>query len=218
MKVLALLEDLEGASARLRLLPFLGWLEARGARVTAITLPSSGPARWRVLARAAEYDSVVLQRRLLKPWESVLLGVRARRLVVELDDALWRRDRPPFESAWRRLEARCLWRAADVVVAGSPSLARELASLGVDAVVVPTPVVAESASEEGAAPPSAAPPVVAWIGQPATWRYAAPRIDRWVSVASSGRARLVVMGRRRKRRSLCGRRESMGVAGRLKVN
>ncbi len=194
MRVLALVEALGGASARLRVERFLPWLASQGVAVEQQALVPSGPRRWRQLARAADHDVVWLQRRLPQPWESAWLRARARRLVVDLDDAVWRRDASPFRSRGRAWRARALCSRADVVVAGAASLAGELRELGVAAAVVPTPVPPDDAAagDWGA---RALAPTLLWIGQPSTWRYVARFAAAWGRVrAALPDARWIVVG------------------------
>jgi glycosyltransferase involved in cell wall biosynthesis len=183
MNVLALLEDPHGPSARLRFEPFARRLEQEGHAIRRVAIPRSGPARWRLLASARDFDAVWLQRRLLQPFESAWLRARARRLVVDVDDALWRRDRPPFDSWTRRLRVRALLRRADVVLAGSRTLREELRSLGIDAEVLGTPV--EAMALRARAPSSARPPTLVWIGQPSTWRYVRALAGAWARIRSA---------------------------------
>ncbi len=194
MRVLALLEDPDGPSARLRFEPFARRLAAAGDAIERRALQGSGPCRWRELHAARGFDVVYLQRRLLQPWESAWLRARARRLVVDVDDALWRRDHPPFESWARRARARALLRRADVVLAGSRTLAAELLALGVAAVELPTPIPDHLRDLRRDVEPSRA-PTLCWIGQPSTWRYLAEIAPVWVRVRSvHPHARLIVVG------------------------
>ncbi|MBL8843415.1 MAG: glycosyltransferase [Planctomycetes bacterium] len=194
MRVLALVEAHDGASARLRVARWLPWLREHGVDVALEEIVRSGPRRWLQLGRAARFDAVWLQRRLLQPWESAWLRRCSRRLVVDLDDAVWRRDHAPFRSRGRSWRARALFRRADVVVAGAATLARELEELGVRAVVLPTPL--DGGAVASAPPRSFAPtPTLAWIGQPSTWRYVAPVVRAWPAIrAALPTARFVAMG------------------------
>lgn len=194
MRVLALVEARDGASARLRVVRWLPWLRERGVDVEVEEIVRSGPRRWLQLGRAARFDAVWLQRRLLQPWESAWLRRCSRRLVVDLDDAVWRRDRAPFRSRGRSWRARALVWRADVVLAGAATLARELEELDVRAVVLPTPL--EGGAVAIAPPRSFAPtPTLAWIGQPSTWRYVEPVVRAWPAIrAALPSARFVAMG------------------------
>lgn len=175
MKVLALVEGLADASVRLRLAPLVAPLRAAGVTIEIEPIAASGRPRWRQLARARAFDSVWWQRRLPQPWECAWLRRCCKRLVVDLDDAVWRREQPPHRARWREFRARAWLRRSDVVTAGSRSLAVELRELGVVAKVMPTPVA------PARVPPIAgsAGPLLTWIGQPATWRYAAPLLEAW---------------------------------------
>jgi len=194
VRLLALLEDAEGPSARLRLEPFARRLEAQGHAVERVALPGSGPRRWRELAAARAFDAALVQRRLLLPWESALLRARARRLVVDVDDAIWRRDHPPFESWSRRVRAGALLRRADAVLAGSRTLAGELSVFGVRAFHLPTPAPPQPPAAPGDRAPAEAGALV-WIGQRATFRYLRDLGPAWARIrAARPRVRLIVVG------------------------
>ncbi|MSR45518.1 MAG: hypothetical protein EXS13_00350 [Planctomycetes bacterium] len=178
MKVLALVESIADASVRLRLEPLLAPLARSGVEVRIEAIARSGPRRWRQLAGARAFDAVWWQRRLPQPWESGWLARCSRRLIVDLDDAVWRRDHAPFDSWSRSWRARTLLHRAQVVTVGAPTLAAELLELGVTAVVLPTPVVA-AASGGGVRSKT---PLLVWVGQPATWPYVAPFMTQWARV------------------------------------
>lgn len=194
MRVAALVQELGGASARLRVVQIVGELEQLGVAVEVCEVARAGPARWRQLASLRGFDAIWWQRRLIAPWESALLRARARRLVVDLDDAVWRRDRAPFGSALRRWRARALLRRADALIVGSRSLALELGELALGPAREPIVV----ASAVRAAPNMRAPsrvPTLVWCGQPSTWRYVERFLAAWPKVrAACPGARFVVVG------------------------
>jgi glycosyltransferase involved in cell wall biosynthesis len=201
VKALVLLEDPAGPSARLRFEPFARRLEVRGHAFERVALPRSGPRRWRTLAGARAFDAVFLQRRLLQPWESALLASRARRLVVDVDDAIWRRDHPPFESFTRRRRALALLRRADVVLAGSRTLVEELARIGIAATLLPTPAPPAARLGMDGSPAGLdqrgahRAETLLWIGQPSTWRYARDFAPAWRRIRRERpRVRLLAVG------------------------
>jgi glycosyltransferase involved in cell wall biosynthesis len=139
----ALVEHTEHVCCRYRLTAFRDRLAAAGHTLDVRPLPPSWAGRLRLGVGLRAADAVVLQRRLLPRWQLVLLRRRVRRLIFDLDDAVWLRDsyspkglRSP--SRLRRFAA--VARAADLVVAGNPFLAAESARwAGVGRVaVVPT--------------------------------------------------------------------------------
>ena len=86
--VLALFEDPEGPSARLRFHQFRAELDAQGVAVQVQGIPRSWSSRRRLWRRAEQFDVTYVQRRLLPSWQVRRLRRRARRLVFDLDDAL----------------------------------------------------------------------------------------------------------------------------------
>jgi glycosyltransferase involved in cell wall biosynthesis len=78
------------------------------------------------LASARHHDAVILQRRLLPPWELQVLRKHARRLVFDFDDAVFLRDsydRRGPHSTRRQNRFGAIVRTADVVIAGNDFLA-----------------------------------------------------------------------------------------------
>jgi hypothetical protein len=126
MKVLALTEGADHVCYRYRIEPFAGALAERGALLTAMPLATTTLGRLNQIRAAARADVVILQRKLLPIWQLQLLRRRAKRLIYDLDDALFHRDsysRKQTES-WTRLSR--YWAtvyAADLVLAGNRYLA-----------------------------------------------------------------------------------------------
>ena len=97
------------------------------------TVPRSGPAEKSLLPRVAQFhalrraDVVILQRKLLPLWQLALLRSTAKRLIYDVDDALFQRDsyhaKGP-ESWLRRRRFAATVRMADLVIAGNDYLRR----------------------------------------------------------------------------------------------
>lgn len=125
MKVLALVDAPDHVCCRYRVRAFAPALEAAGATLTVEGLASGVADRCRQLRRAGAFDAVLLQRKLLSAWEFGLLRRSARRLVFDLDDAVFWRDsydaRGPFSARRMRRFARTV-RGADAVLAGNDFL------------------------------------------------------------------------------------------------
>jgi glycosyltransferase involved in cell wall biosynthesis len=90
----------------------------------------------------AQADVVILQRRLLPRWELLLLRRAAKRLIFDLDDAVFLRDSYSPKggtSARRHLRFRATVRAADSVVAGNRWLCEQVRAAGAARTVVRIP-------------------------------------------------------------------------------
>ena len=182
IRVLALVEGVDDASVRLRVKPLGLALGALGVALEVQPIGASGPVRWAQFGAARDHDVVWWQRRLPQPWECARLRAVARRLLVDLDDAVWRRPAEPHSAWWRRVRLRALLARADVITVGAAALAAELAAdfpALPSVTVLPTPCLAPPFR----AAASSAAPLLAWVGQPATWRYAIAARDDWEVVA-----------------------------------
>lgn len=126
MKTLALVDAPTHVCCRYRIRAFAPALNAAGWSLTLRALARGACRRWLQFARAAEYDSVILQRKLLPLWQLVHLRRAARHLVFDFDDAVLYRDSyDPRGPHCRRRAARFARtvRTADTVIAGNDFLA-----------------------------------------------------------------------------------------------
>lgn len=126
MKVLALVDAPDHVCCRYRIRAFEPALNDAGATLTLRGLARGALGRWSQFSDAAEYDTVILQRKLLPGWQLRQLRRRARRLVFDFDDAVLYRDsydsRGPHCPRRARRFAQVV-RLADVVIAGNRFLA-----------------------------------------------------------------------------------------------
>jgi glycosyltransferase involved in cell wall biosynthesis len=151
-------------------------LESAGWAVRTERFPSGryGLRSWerRNLLRWAEV--VVLHQIKLSALEARLLGALSRRLVFDVDDAIYvrkprRLGEPVGDSIWRRRKFDATCRAVDVVVAGNEVLA-DVARRGArEVVILPTSI--DTAAYRESTAPAAAPPTIVWIGSPENLIY-----------------------------------------------
>jgi glycosyltransferase involved in cell wall biosynthesis len=126
MKLLALVESPHHVCYRYRIRGFAAAVEDAGWSLHAQGLERSAIGRVLQLRRADQFDSVVLQRRLLPSWQLTILRRAARRLVFDFDDAVLFRDSYDArgrESAWRYRRFAATVRLVDTVIAGNDFLA-----------------------------------------------------------------------------------------------
>jgi glycosyltransferase involved in cell wall biosynthesis len=126
MKALALVDAPGHVCCRYRIGAFEPALRRAGWALTVAGLEHGPVARLRQFAEAAEFDAVILQRKLLPFWQLRALKARSRRLVFDFDDAVLYRDSydprgPHDRRRLRRFSATV--RAADAVIAGNDFLA-----------------------------------------------------------------------------------------------
>ncbi len=126
MHLIGLVESPDHVCCRYRLRAFRDDLASVGHHLEIETLPRRWWDRLRMMPRLGRADAVILQRRLLPPWQIAILRRCTRRLIFDFDDAVFMRDsyavRGP-DSARRRRRFAAIVRAADAVVAGNDWLA-----------------------------------------------------------------------------------------------
>lgn len=133
MKLLALVEKPDHVCCRYRVRAFEPALTEAGSSLTCAGLDRRAFFRAIQIHRAKEFDSVILQRKLLPAWQLNALRHAARHLVFDFDDAVLFRDsystRGP-QSRWRARRFSQTVQSADTVVAGNDFLADEALRAG----------------------------------------------------------------------------------------
>ena len=127
MNVLALIEEPDHVCYRYRIEAFAWALAERGMYLQTAPLERQTLRRLRQLRGARRADAVILQRKLLPIWQLALLRRYARRLIYDVDDAVFQRDSysgkgPESTSRTARFWATVY--AADAVITGNAYLRR----------------------------------------------------------------------------------------------
>jgi glycosyltransferase involved in cell wall biosynthesis len=126
MRIVALTASPDHVCTRYRVAAFRPFFEEAGHELHIEPLSSHWWLPWSFGSQIAQADAVIVQRRLLPRWQLFLLRRRARRLIFDFDDAVFRRDsydpRGPY-SRRRRHRFRAMVRVADAVIAGNDFLA-----------------------------------------------------------------------------------------------
>ena len=127
MHLTALVDHPDHVCCRYRLAAFRSILENNGHTLELLTLPQRWWSRlW--LLRTLRGASVILQRRLLPPWETALLRRTVKHLLFDLDDAVFLRDsysRRGLHHPGRLNRFAAIARASDAVIAGNAFLAEQ---------------------------------------------------------------------------------------------
>jgi glycosyltransferase involved in cell wall biosynthesis len=170
-QVLAITNNLQQASFRLRLAALIEPLARRGVQLHVQVRPRGFFRRRALLRSAGDFDAVLLQRKMLDPSDMRLLRRRARRIVYDVDDAVMYHARPVgwFNErlTWRRFVATA--RNADLVVAGNEYLAGIFKEQGAQVVVLPTCV--DPAHYKPKSAGSSDGITLVWIGSASTLPY-----------------------------------------------
>jgi glycosyltransferase involved in cell wall biosynthesis len=141
-RIVAFIESFDHVCCRYRLRAFAPAWEAAGYQIDWCVLPRSGWSRFRAMGQAKGADVVIVQRKLLTPWEiAYLRRLAADRLLFDIDDAVWLRDSyssKGFYSGKRLRRFRAMARASRVV-AGNGYLAQHSLDAGSSAaILIPT--------------------------------------------------------------------------------
>jgi glycosyltransferase involved in cell wall biosynthesis len=129
VQLTALVERADHVCCRYRLAAFRPFLERAGHTIQLVALPRRPWQRLWVYRRLRG-ATVILQRKLLPPWEIALLRWTARSLVFDFDDAVFLRDSYAAKGLHDRRRLRrfaATIRACDAVAAGNAFLARSAA-------------------------------------------------------------------------------------------
>ncbi len=183
MRALALVEAPDHVCCRYRILAFAPALDAAGWALTVEGLASNPVARLAQFAGSSRYDAVILQRKLLSPWDFCTLRRCAKRLIFDFDDAVLYRDsndpRGPHCSR-RKLRFKLTVRRSDALIAGNRFLARTAKESGARAdrvMILPTCI--DINQYQLADHSSKGPLRLTWIGSSSTLQALELQQDLW---------------------------------------
>jgi glycosyltransferase involved in cell wall biosynthesis len=132
MKVLALIDDANAVCCRYRIEAFAHAMDREDMSLVIVRFEKGILRRIGNLHKAKQADVVILQRKLLPLWQTALLRRWARRLIFDVDDAVFQRDsnsgKGP-ESRSRSGKFRAIVAKADAVIAGNDYLKQVTAAL-----------------------------------------------------------------------------------------
>ena len=133
MYLIGLVESPDHVCCRYRLRAFGAEFAAAGHNLEIQSFPKRWWRRIGVMPALGRADAVILQRKLLPPWQTAWLRRCVRRLIFDFDDAVFMRDSyaakgPVSRRRQRRFAA--MVRAADDVVAGNDWLAERARAAG----------------------------------------------------------------------------------------
>jgi glycosyltransferase involved in cell wall biosynthesis len=134
--------------------------------------PRSFFPRRKLLKRAAEFDAVILQRKLLDPSDTRLLRKHSKKLFFDVDDAVMYHSKPigPIEQWRTRRRFRAIAESADVIVAGNEYLASLFRAEGAASVKI-LPTVVDPLHYQVKVHEPVTQPTLVWIGSKSTMPY-----------------------------------------------
>lgn len=141
-RVLLIISNPKQAAYRLRWEQLLPRLAQNGIEVDVAVRTKGMLARRKLAQSAGPYDAVVLQRKLLDGWEARLLRRSAKRVILDIDDAvMFHAHRVSAFSQWRQARRfNATAKILDLVVAGNDYLAEQFAARGCPCRILPTTV------------------------------------------------------------------------------
>ena len=131
-------------SSRLRIFQHLDALNASGISVEVILQPKRGESWSPLLKKARTVDAVLWQKVLISQWDVLRLRRASKRLIFDLDDAVWmgKRNHVPYVSGKQARRFGFFMRFIDGAICGSPVLEAKINQVApnVSTSLIPTSV------------------------------------------------------------------------------
>lgn len=142
MKVIFLVNSLDGPSTRYRVLQYLPYFKKEGWEAEVSVFPKGLRERKKLYSSLQRFDLVFLQKRLLSFFHLSLLRRQSKRLVFDFDDAILFRDSPKgeFNSRIRKGRFVRMIKNADEIIAGNDYLKQQAICFNPHVSIIPTPV------------------------------------------------------------------------------
>ena len=180
-RILFITKGERDSATRYRSLAYFDRLRASGWDAVHMAAKATWRQRRKLLATAAAADVVVVQRKTFNPLFFHLLNSRCRRLVYDLDDAVFcRSDGTPSRTRARRF-AR-IARHCSQIWAGNTYLAETSKRYNASVRVLPTSLAPEKYAVETQKPSGSIDLV--WIGSRSTRKYLEPAVKIFDGVAA----------------------------------
>ena len=166
LSLLCVVEDpAVSPSSRLRIYQHLDALKAAGITVELMLQPKRGESWAELLRKARAADAVLWQKVLMSQWNVLRLRRAAKRLLFDLDDAVWmgKKNHVPYVSGKQARRFSFLMRFLDGALCGSPHLEQKIQSIApkLKTLLIPTSVPKLPSRDHLEASNS---PVVVWVG------------------------------------------------------
>ena len=132
LSLLCVVEDpVVSPSSRLRIFQHLEALKAAGVIVEVMLQPKRGESWRELLKKARTVDAVLWQKVLIRQWNVLRLRRVAKRLLFDLDDAVWmgKKNHVPYVSGKQARRFGFLMYFLDGAICGSPYLEQKIRSI-----------------------------------------------------------------------------------------
>lgn len=171
MDVVALVPERDHVSTRYRIAQFREHLRLIGLNLSIEPVRRSPMARMAQVLRPRRDQVVLVQRKLLPVWQTMLLRRSAGALIYDFDDAVYLRDtfHPRGPHSWtRRVRFETMVRVADLVLAGNRYLADHACRTAPASKVEVIPTCVDSRRYRPALHADRRPTRMVWIGSSST--------------------------------------------------
>ncbi|UCC22924.1 MAG: glycosyltransferase family 4 protein [Planctomycetota bacterium] len=173
MNLLVITNNPDRASFKQRIGAYIGILRTNGINCEVAKLPAGSLARCRLFKRAADFDGVLLHKKLLNPLDAVWLRGYSRKIIYNFDDAVMYHDKyPDRDSASHFRGFRRSVKLADMVITASSYLAEPALKLNQNVQVLPIGLAVGN-YKSSATTDSNGKIRLVWIGSAATLQYLA---------------------------------------------
>jgi glycosyltransferase involved in cell wall biosynthesis len=166
LSLLCVVEDPSiSPSSRLRIFQHLEALKEAGIKVEVMLQPKRGESWSPLLQKAGTVDAVLWQKVLISQWNVLRLRRAAKRLIFDIDDAVWmgKKNHVPYRSGKQARRFGFFMRFLDGAICGSPVLVEKIVSIApkVQTHLIPTSVPELPFKDHR---DSDSPPVIIWLG------------------------------------------------------
>jgi len=170
MNIQVLIPDKNAPSCRFRVLQYVEPLRAFGINLEVVELSRSKSARRLSLDAAADFDAVLLHRKLLNRFDYTRLRRRTKRLIYDFDDAVMFRDSNAsrLQSRMRERKWERLVTGADLVIAGNGYLADLADEYNNKVTIIPTAISLDHFTDE---PIRSGNVTIGWMGTASNFIY-----------------------------------------------
>jgi len=142
MKILFLVQGLDVAASRYRVLQYLPYLKEHGVQATVLPLPKGFIKKLKLFKSISEYDILFIQRKRFSILWLKYIRKNAKRIVYDFDDSVMYRNSKAAnpESNTRVRMFKNMVNASDYVIAGNEYLKKNTTPYTNNVTIIPSPI------------------------------------------------------------------------------